>query len=313
MNAKFERTERHFSSLEECVNYIKLHYDPGATIRVQTKDIESDEMVPLDVPAYLYRGEKGSFPSTTSSMSRMKGDTLLSKHTREVIENVALKLDSGLQEFMQFNQMYSSGFLQHYGAPTELLDITSDLKVAAFFASEGRAGDTGLMCTFPVAVISKNSVTIDLREHPGAERPRRQSAFGFFNRKYVDIKDQKCIQELQLHWFSFTLQQTDKSLYHSDGHLLDAHTDKVAGMTAEFAKKHHKPWIHLAASDQDICSRLSGDLSPLASLTSLQSLNLSGCGQLEGDLAPLAGLTFKTLDLSYCRGFRRFGPLELPG
>jgi hypothetical protein len=27
-----------------------------------------------------------------------------------------------------------------------------------------------------------------------------------------------------------TLQQTDKLLYHGDGHLLDAHTDKVAGM-----------------------------------------------------------------------------------
>jgi hypothetical protein len=166
MNAKFERAEEHFSSLEECVNHIRLNYNPGAIIRVQTKDIESGEIVSCDVPAYLYRGEKGSFPNTTSSMSRMKGDTHLSKHTKEVIENVVLKLDSELQELMQFSPMYSSGFLQHYGAPTELLDLTADLKVAAFFASEGRPGDTGLMCTFPVAVISKNSFTIDLRDHP---------------------------------------------------------------------------------------------------------------------------------------------------
>src|SRR5208283_2091301 len=49
------------------------------------------------------------------------------------------------------------------------------------------------------------------------------------------------------------------------------------------------------------CGQLSGDLSPLASLTSLQLLDLSYCPRLSGDLSPLAGLTsLNSLHLSEC-------------
>jgi internalin A len=58
------------------------------------------------------------------------------------------------------------------------------------------------------------------------------------------------------------------------------------------------------------CWRLSGDLSPLAGLTSLQALDFSGCGQLT-DLSPLADLiSLQTLDLSGCTGVSKFAPLE---
>jgi hypothetical protein len=46
------------------------------------------------------------------------------------------------------------------------------------------------------------------------------------------------------------------------------------------------------------CNKIS-DASPLARLTSLQSLNLIHCGQLSGDLSPLASLTsLQTLKVS---------------
>jgi hypothetical protein len=48
--------------------------------------------------------------------------------------------------------------------------------------------------------------------------------------------------------------------------------------------------ISLQSLNLSVC-QLSGDLSPLASLTSLQSLDLSECMELSGDLSPLAGLT----------------------
>jgi hypothetical protein len=73
----------------------------------------------------------------------------------------------------------------------------------------------------------------------------------------------------------------------------------------------------LQALDIFRCEQLSSDLSPLADLTSLQSLNLSGCepsddltslqslSRLSGDLSPLADLTsFQSLDLSW------WGPLS---
>jgi internalin A len=56
------------------------------------------------------------------------------------------------------------------------------------------------------------------------------------------------------------------------------------------------------------CEQLSGDLSPLAGLTSLQPLILSR--HLSGDLAPLANLTaLQTLDLSGCDQLSDLSPL----
>jgi len=59
------------------------------------------------------------------------------------------------------------------------------------------------------------------------------------------------------------------------------------------------------------CTQLSGDLASLASLTSLQSLDLSDCKQLRGDLPSPAGLTLlQSLNLSGCTGIRQFTSLE---
>src|SRR5208282_918966 len=57
-----------------------------------------------------------------------------------------------------------------------------------------------------------------------------------------------------------------------------------------------------------LCDQLS-DLSPLAVLTSLQSLNLSFCKQLS-DLSPLAKLTsLQWLNLSFCKQLSDLSPL----
>jgi internalin A len=49
------------------------------------------------------------------------------------------------------------------------------------------------------------------------------------------------------------------------------------------------------------CYRLSGDISPLAGLTKLQSLNLEECFRLSGDLSPLASLaSLQSLNLRGC-------------
>jgi Leucine Rich repeats (2 copies) len=58
----------------------------------------------------------------------------------------------------------------------------------------------------------------------------------------------------------------------------------------------------LQTLDLSGCKQLSSDLSPLTGLTSLQTLDLSGCEQLSSDLSPLAGLTsLLTLNLSGCK------------
>ena len=161
----------------------------------------------------------------------MKTTPKLPADVKDVIEEVTRRVDKDLQDMLKLEPMLSEGFLQHYGMPTRLLDVTDDLDIAAYFASGGKIGERGLICVFPLDVVSRNSIVIDLRNHPGAIRPRRQSALAFWNRKYVDVKSTDCIEQLQLKWFSFELQDEDALKYHEgNDNLLDAHTDPVAGM-----------------------------------------------------------------------------------
>lgn len=231
MSSNFTRVFQHFLSLEVCLEHIKANFDPAQTIRINSgRDIHSGEAISFDVPAYLYRGESYPYPTTTPSGYRLNKDRSLPKVVRDSVQDIIRRLDLELQDWMHFNPMYSAGFLQHYGAPTQFLDVTSSLDVAAYFASGGKIGGIGLICVFPVEHVSGKAITVDLTNHPGAERARRQSAFAFYHRTHTDLKSATCINDLKLKWFSFSLMANDISLYHGRNNLVDAHTDRVAGV-----------------------------------------------------------------------------------
>ena len=59
------------------------------------------------------------------------------------------------------------------------------------------------------------------------------------------------------------LQRTEWNVRDSDATVLFSIASKLTGgskKTVEFAKKHHKPWIHLAAGDQDVAQRLKAKI-----------------------------------------------------
>lgn len=220
MGNQFDRIHKTFSSLADCVSYIRETFG----------DNESLNLSSAKVPVFLFRGESSTYPTSIALMQRIKSDIKLPLETRKALEAIANKLDAELQSFLNLTPMLSAGFLQHYGIPTELLDLTSDLDVAAFFASYNEIGRDGLICVLPTEAISNKSIIIDLTQHPTAERPRRQSAYTFFHQKYLNLKDEECVKDLNLKWFAFTLTQEDRKNYHKDLGLLDAHTDKMAGV-----------------------------------------------------------------------------------
>lgn len=232
LNAKeFTQVIRHFDSLRECFDHINSRYPPNKTIHISSgKDVQSGEPITVDAPAYLYRGESYAYPTTTSSLHRLWTDVSISLSVRDAIEGVTTLLHLELQKWMEWNPMWSAGFLQHYGAPTNLFDMTSSLDVAAYFASWGEVRRSGLLCVLPADVISMKSAIIDLTVHPVADRPRRQSAYALYHETDIDLKSPECVEELQLKWYSFSLQPTDTLQYRSQGGLLDAHTDQVAGV-----------------------------------------------------------------------------------
>jgi FRG domain len=155
--------ELHFNSLSACIDHIRSNFDSTKAVRVKTKDVDTGQAGYDEVPAYFYRGESHVFPKTTSSMQRLKDDESLPSEIRIEIEKISCSAASELESWMGMNQMYSAGFAQHYGLPTELLDITSNIEVAAFFASEGTVGSNGMFCVFSGETLSNTSIVIDLR------------------------------------------------------------------------------------------------------------------------------------------------------
>ncbi len=263
---------RHFSSLQDCVESIRSNYGPNQTVRLEVKDLGSGRITnaKADVSAYLYRGESRRYCSTTSSMHRMKMNKALPDNVKDIIEKLTRQVDAALQKFLEITPRLSEGFLQHYGLPTELIDATSSLEVAAYFASDGKVGGEGLMCIFPVEVISKNSRVIDLRQHPFAERAIRQSAFVVFNKNHIDFKDMDCIEQLGLKWFSFTLRDADVKQYHDGKNgLLDVRTDKAACML--------KVILDNMPKTNDVAAKwLSDTVAPTPMLAKVESWYRSG-------------------------------------
>ena len=209
MAERFERVEQDFSNLTECVEYAQ---------RLQAEE------------PHLFRGEKSDRYLTTPSMlERVRTDLRLPPKCREEIEDRVSRLHEDLQEFLGLDPGLAMDFLQHYEMPTGLLDLTSDPAVAAYFAAGGDVGSSGLFASVPVKELVNVDLQ-DLRNHPKAERPRRQSAFTFHHNHFPNLKADECIEKLGIRWYRFKLQQRDKDAFGANYDLLDAHTDPVAGI-----------------------------------------------------------------------------------
>jgi FRG domain len=220
--------KKHFSSLTDCIAYVSGTY--FGEVHVEAKDRRSSESLGSVVtPAYLFRGESAQYESTMATIQRLPADPALSERARKLLPKITSLIESQLREFLSLSPMDSAGFAQHYGLPTELLDLTSSTRVAGFFASGGEPRDDGYVAVFPVNALVGSSVTVDLRNHHLAARPRRQQAFALFHREHLDLKDSRCVEDLQSVWFGFTLTGADKESFQRENSILDAHTDPIAG------------------------------------------------------------------------------------
>jgi hypothetical protein len=220
-----------FPSLHQCLWYVQSHYSQDAATVILVRDLDTGEVKERSTATYLYRGEGRAFPSTLSSMDRLLRDSDIAEDTKSTVHQVVGILEKQVGEFLGLDPLRTRGFMQHYGAPTEFLDLTSDLDVAGFFACGADAGSQGFLCVLPLSDAVQHATIVDLTNHPMAERPRRQSAYALTSAKYPDLKDRLCTKALNLKWFAFTLQQSDVDHYRGNyAHVLDATTDQFAGV-----------------------------------------------------------------------------------
>ena len=179
--------EQDFSTLAECLAHVQATY--GGTTAVQAHDRRGQTSLGVvRVPSFLFRGEASQYSATTATMQRIATDPTLSERARQLLPKIARMLECQIREFIPMPMMDSAGYAQHYGLPTELIDLTSSVEVAGYFASSGAVGAQGYVGVFPTASLVRSSILIDLRNHDLAHRPRRQHAFALYNHRHTDIK-----------------------------------------------------------------------------------------------------------------------------
>ena len=175
-------------------------------------------LVPNELPRYLFRGECGDHETTKPGIHRPKTYSLrdgtklspLDLQTLQVlIPDLARRFVVG--DDYSLDEHEAIGLLQHYGLPTSMVDLTGHLGYAFAFATAGTSS-VGRVAVVPSCALSATGSLVDLSDHPWAERPRRQAAFGvMLTTEPQDLKSQAAKSQLNVSWYEFLISDLDRA------------------------------------------------------------------------------------------------------
>ncbi len=167
-------------------------------------------------PAVLLRGESCPWPTTESSMHRFSVQD----------DGKTMKSPGLVMPFYDFQEDYSDylaerfgttrddalGFLQHYGFPTDLFDVSPSSTTARFFATNQHPEKCGTIGVFPVPKLKNHFKVIDLSRRAFADRPRRQTAYAIkpHNGSW-DLKNEESHECLGVRWYRFRKSAEDRA------------------------------------------------------------------------------------------------------
>lgn len=237
--------ERVFDTLTECVDVLRDTFPASTT---------------TDRPRFLFRGESCLYPTTHASGHRMLRDDKLGPEARCVIRDVTCATADMCSRYLAehadrvhgagppaYSEELAMAYVQHYGLPTNCIDFTASLDVAAAFGSDGR--DEGFGAIAVVAVNDERSTTmagpsgavdrgpnlISLARHPFGERARVQEAYGLFLMiQDEDLKSLAVARRQGVTWFAFRLAPSDRCSYRGSRHLTDWSSDKGPAFLTKF-------------------------------------------------------------------------------
>lgn len=199
----------------------------------------------------LMRGENYPYQKTESSMKRFltaeDGKTM--KHFDDVspfidFEDIYAKFHS---ERYRLNEEEGVGFLQHYGFPTDLFDLSLAFATARFFAVFGRTDEPiGIIGVFDKRELERHFTITDLSRHPFALRPKQQVAYAA--RPYasiIDLKSERCDELFTSKWYKFYKCKDDFAFVSNHEQLIYPTEAELAHFFGrdfdEFFKSH---WAH---------------------------------------------------------------------
>jgi hypothetical protein len=215
-------------NLTEAVAHIDANYKQEFPVNeVSSTFIPDYGFGPL--PKFLYRGEAQIYNETKSTASRIRlltepdfNEINIWLSGRHYPTGVLLK-DNSLYHFIRESifgvsvvdaetddpniDRMIAGLLQHYGFDTAWVDFTSEILVAAFFASSQSApGSEGRLFILPTSGIEE--YVFDLRSDK-PRRPKRQSAFALVLPYSYDLKMDNVVSPKNGISIPFCLTQED--------------------------------------------------------------------------------------------------------
>jgi hypothetical protein len=231
-------------SLIEAVDYINKNYRQGFSDN-QTNNV-STLFVGGPMPKFLYRGEAKLWEKTQSNASRNRltddpdfseiNYWITGRHLKIGVVQNNYSLYNFLRESLYgisvVDEYFSNpnldkaiaGLLQHYGFDTCLIDFTSEIDVAAFFASFNSAtGNEGQIFVLPTINIEDYVFDLSLDK---ASRPKKQKAFALVLPQDYDLKTENSLSFKKGFSIKFRLTTNDKERFYRDD-LLSIAGDNV--------------------------------------------------------------------------------------
>jgi hypothetical protein len=190
------------SNFEQCVKQIEIDFDIDLMDNISKNNV-------------MLRGESMWYEKTEPSMKRFiteeDGKTMKSFQFVSPIIDFQDIFSSYHSEKNNISYDVAEGFLQHYGFPTDIFDISPSLETAKIFSHLGNYKDeVGAICVTRTQGISSYYKLINISTHPFARRPQLQTAYGAKHEKGIsDLKDEKLKKYFQIQWYRFRKSQED--------------------------------------------------------------------------------------------------------
>ncbi len=203
----------------------------------------------------LYRGESSVYPHTHSLIFRIIHEQQLVptnqvQYLIDTLDEIHCKLNMVINDIPVFSTPEAAlaacanvtqsdpieilgAFLQHYYLPTPLLDVTSDLDIAAHFAAYPVEGvpesqpNLGQFYVFNVEELRKAGRKVFSLEKSKALRPSTQKAYSLFLRGGEDLHNPDHFPYPQVDRYTFLSTNTERARFFKPG-LMIAQGDRVA-------------------------------------------------------------------------------------
>lgn len=232
-------------TLSELISYIKEKF-PQEEITSDVFDFKNVKEGKGQVPKYFYRGESMLYQDTKTTLVRLYREWNFGQDEWQEYISIHLHLYRFLREALwgisvvddkehknPSIELAIAGMLQHYGFDTSFLDLTSNIDIAANFASMNKIGEKGRILVIESESLNRVRVNyyFDLTRCQGS-RPKKQNSYVLWDQsRQLDLKDDNFLSTHNGQWFDFEIDKESKLNYNNQSLLSTKGDDIVYHIT----------------------------------------------------------------------------------